>query len=438
VRNAAIFQTATPRRLSEALVVLLLALWAFTSFSEASRNEPYFLDEAAYLARGRYFFLLFVERNLTSPIWREGGRDLPNIHSQPMFANYVVGAALWLAGEDPERFARYRWQRSFETNQREGRVPDHQTLLLVRQPMVWLATAAMLLLYALGRHLANPLAGVVAAAIGITSSLAQSTLAIIHNEAPLAAFMLLALLLALLGARRGHRGSLPLRWALLTGLALGLAFESKLSSLLSLAATLGWGGLVGLAGLARADGGPLSAWRACRGWLVAVLMALVVFVALNPHLWTGPLEHTLHLFELRDDQLRQQQIDQPGNAISLAERPWRVLDRSLVRGTWAGARGLPLEALAVAVGIVALSTRVVSAWRYQLSPPAEGVAWLTIVAYFVGIGLTLPLDWARYYLPTFLFGALLGGLGAGATAEWLRGLVARTWRRPLQLAATES
>jgi hypothetical protein len=355
-----------------------------------------------------------------------------------MLANYIVGATLWLAGEDPERFARYRWERSRVENERDGRVPDRETLLLVRGPMVWLGAGAMVLLYLVGRALGGPLAGAVAASIGITSPVAQESLTIVHNEAPLALFVLLALLVGLLGARRGQGGSLPLAWAGLTGLALGLAFESKLTALLSLAAALSWGGAVGLSRWRERASGLRSAWQAGRGWLAAVALAYGVFVLLNPHLWPSPLEHTLHMLQLREEQMQEQQAAGLNEAVARPERPGKVLDGSLIRGTWAGSRGLPLEALATGVGLLALAASVLAGWRDRRVPPAEGLALVTALAYFVGIGLTLPLDWQRYYLPTLLFGALLGGLGAAAAVGWLRALAARGWRRPLQLAPTDS
>jgi hypothetical protein len=431
-------QALASRRLSEALLVAGLAAWALIAFGEASRRTPYHPDESNYLARGRYFFALFLDHDTSSQIWREGRHPaLPNIHTQPMLANYIVGATLWLSGEDPERFARYRWERSRAENERDGRVPDRETLLLVRGPMVWLGAGAMVLLYLLGRSLGGTLAGVVAAAIGISSPLAQESLTIVHNEAPLALFVLLALLVGLLGARRGERGGLPFVWAGLTGLALGLAFESKLTALLSLAATLGWGGAVALSRWRGRGAGLASAWTAGRGWLVAIALAYGVFVLLNPHLWPSPLEHTLHMLQLREEQMEDQQAEEPSAAVYGVERPGRVLSGSLVKGAWAGSRGLALEALAAGVGLLALAARVLAGWRDRRAPPAEGLALATVLAYFVGIGLTLPLDWPRYYLPTLLFGALLGGLGATTAAGWLRGLATRGWRRPLELAPTD-
>jgi hypothetical protein len=47
---------------------------------------------------------------------------------------------------------------------------------------------------------------------------------------------------------------------------------------------------------------------------------------------------------------------------------------------------------------------------------------LTTLAYFSGVGLVLPLDWSRYYVPTALLGTLLSGIGLAALVGRLAAL----------------
>jgi hypothetical protein len=314
--------------------------------------------------------------------------------------------------------------------------------------MVWFGVGVVLLLYGLGRALGDPLAGLVAGAVGIASDLAQNAIPRARNDSPLVFFVLLALLLGVLGARRARHGGLPAAWAVAMGIALGLALESKLTATLSLAATIGWGGLVGLAAARRADRDPgthlRAAWAAGRGWLAATLVAFAVLVVLNPHLWLNPLEHTAHLYVDRVEEMGALQMAYPLNAVyDVRERPVRVLLGSLVQGTWLGARRVPLEALLATVGFVTLAAKAARGWRLGRWPGTEGLLLTTVLTYFVGVSANLYVYWDTYLLPNLLLGAVLSGIGAHALisdpargcVETIRARLARSSRRASESAS---
>jgi 4-amino-4-deoxy-L-arabinose transferase-like glycosyltransferase len=295
-------------------------------------------------------------------------------------------------------------------------VPDTATLTLIRTPMVWMAVGVVVLLYLLGRILGGPAAGLAAGAVALTSGLSQSVLVRARNDCPLAFFLLLALLIGVLGGRRGRCGALPLVWAVALGVALGLAYAAKLTALLGLLATAAWECVVAASAWQRAA--PASsarfqaAWAAGSGWLVAVAVGLGVFVLANPHLWPNPVEHMGHMFQHRTRQMRSHQRNFSAAAVhDLLQRPRYVLQSSLVEATWGGSRGVPLEALAAGIGCLALLARTGRAYRSGRVLPAEGLVLMTAVTYFAGVSAFLYVRFNLYFLPTFMLVALLSGPG---------------------------
>ena len=55
--------------------------------------------------------------------------------------------------------------------------------------------------------------------------------------------------------------------------------------------------------------------------------------------------------------------------------------------------------------------RALGAWRSGERAGAELALVIWLLAYIVGIGANLSLDWPRYYVPTAFYGSLLIGLG---------------------------
>ncbi len=408
-----------------AVLATLVFLVSLAMFGLSAARVPHWADENDYLITSRYFRLLFVDRDLANPDWRDNYWS----HTQPMLTRYVVGSWLWLRGYDLDAMPdRYDLTRSFEENVRKGRMPEASLLLDARLPMVVLAAAAIAALFLVATLLAGPLGGLVAAGLALGSPLLREHMPRVMPEAPLACFILLALGLGIAGLRRARDGAIPLRWALALGLALGLGFATKLTAVLGLAAFGLWALAVAAAALVRrratrdpADGSeyppPTSPWRAARGWLLALAVALAAFVVVNPHLYPNPVLHTAHLFEhrLEDESLRQREARRLA-VRSLPDSVGRVLGNSLVAGAPFGSLGLPLEAALAALGLVALLARVI---RSPGDPSRAGMAGLTLIVtatYFAGVSAGLYLDYARYYVPTLLLGTLLAGSGVQAMA----------------------
>lgn len=400
------------------LCVLVVTLSVFRAGT--SRVE-FHGDEGRAIWLTRYFDMLFVRHDLANPEWGDNYWT----HDHPFLTPYVIGAWLSARGYDLHGVPPpYDWNMSPERNRRDGRVPDDALLAEARAPMVFIAACAVALLYLLGRVLGGAVAGLTAAALAVASPLDQKFLVRAVSDAPLAFLLLLGLLLGLLGTRRGRGGSLPVGWSAALGLVLGLGLETKLTSLLSLAAVAGWGLLVAVLAARRAGTRRLgAAWEAGRGWGLALLVAFGVYVGGDPHLYPNPLLHTAHRFQQRVEDTTLQEREAPREVVSaLPDRVRYVLDGSLVKETATGARGVPFEAMMFIVGAGVLLARSRRVWQRSGRIPAEGLVLVTVLVYFAGVSAGLFLGRPRYLVPTLLLGTLLGGVGLSATIRQLAGL----------------
>src|SRR5688572_13522246 len=176
------------------MVVLVAALVVLSSAAGWVQSRP---AEGEFMRRSSFFRHLFLERDVTRVEWG----DNYDTHTQPMLANYIMGAWLWMNGYDLLKLEAYDYGRTLEENRNLGRVPANTTLAFVRTPMVAFSVAAICLLYLAGRLLGGVVAGGVAAALALGSPLAQQALVTAKGDAPLLFFLLLGLLLCALGAR---------------------------------------------------------------------------------------------------------------------------------------------------------------------------------------------------------------------------------------------
>jgi hypothetical protein len=369
-------------------------------------ESPFEADEADYVATSRYFGYLFLQHDVSRKEWESNHWT----RTQPPLTRYIVGAWLTARGYDLEKLNQpyVSTASSYEVNRQKGRVPSDDVLARSRQPMVLLAAGAIALLYPLGVLLGGPVAGLSAVALALSSGFVRYTLVHTWAEAPLAFFLLLSVLLAAAGMPRVLAGKRPLVWAVCLGVALGLAAATKLTGLAGVIIVVGSGaGLAGWVWWRQRDA------RAAR-WIVAWTaltagVALVLFVAVNPYLWRGPLNGLAGMIEERRDEMAFQQNQWPEYAVNgWIERPWLTLAGSLQVGPGAET---PLAVLVnlplLVIGAAALAER---ARRRQISP-SVGLLLIWTGAYLVVIVLGLGLKYPRYFMPTTLLLLPFVGLG---------------------------
>jgi hypothetical protein len=413
-----------PTLLRHGAVTVAIFLLAVIILGFEAAHAPFEADEADYVATSRYFGYLVLQRNVTRKEW-DGNHWT---RTQPPLTRYIVGAWLTGYGYDLETMNQpyVSTASSFEVNRMKGRVPTDEVLGRARQPMVVLGAAAIALLFPLAVLLGGTLAGFVAVALALTSPFLRYTLVHAWAEAPLACFLLLAALSAVLGVQRlvpGH-GSW-LRWGSGLGVALGLASATKLTGLVGIPIVMGMAALLAVRAWRAGDGHGARRLVAWAG--VAGTVALFVFILVNPFLWRGPVVGLVSMVEQRRDEMAFQQEQWPEFAVlTVGERPWQMALGTTRVGPWGD---LPALAIPLGLGLAALGLWSV---RRQLNPltgepaPLMLLGWLVgyAAAIFGGLGLSYP----RYFLPASLL--LLPLVGAGAA--YLAGLApfAGTRRSP--------
>ncbi len=188
----------------EAVLAVAVVVSAFLVFDHAAQRLQSKASEWQYIYSSRYFANLFSDGGPANPEWADGYWT----HDQPMVAHYVLGAWLSALGRDVYRMPD-PWS-SYTTglgNSVVGPVPDSELLGEARALMVLLAALVALLVYLVGRVLGGSLAGVGAAVLLLSRPLFGEELVLVQTESLYTLLVLVALLLALLGAaaRRGRQ-----------------------------------------------------------------------------------------------------------------------------------------------------------------------------------------------------------------------------------------
>ena len=425
-----------------------LFLLAATILLGAAETVPFHGDESEWISNGRYFKFVFLDRDFASQVWRVSWLN----RDQPPLGRYIIGGIIWASGTDPEKVNRtYAWEKDYEANLREGRIPSPAILMTVRRSMAIVGAVSIVLLFLAGRLVGGTIVGAVAGLVAIASPLLQQYFVQARTEALLALFSTLALVALLAFARRYQRqGDVPV-FAWSVGPILGLALATKLTAGLPIVSACAYGGVAALVRIGKAprEAGRLLGWSAATGAL-----ALFVWVAVNPFLWPDPVGRTRSML----DQQRAIMVEQgaqfgnpveeelPGRLLLLIQRTFvenstPAFDLHAPRGspptirpTFSGLPtvfGVSVELALAILGLAVLLRRGMVVWRSgQRHGPETALLWW-LAAFVLGIAVNLSLDWPRYYVPTAFYGALLIALGVRAIVS-----AAVRWRpRSLRLPA---
>jgi len=400
--------------LVEAALVLAVAVASVLVLREPMAAQRFTIDESRWINASRYFWITFIDHDLFGPEWQ------PNyvVMTHPPVARYLIGFGLWLQGWSPDRLnGRYDSLRPFSANFRDGNIPTPQLLRDARRTTFPYAVGGMVLIYVTGRMLGGRLAGLAAAAFGLTNPLLTTLWTRALAESIVAFFSLLALAIALYVLPRLNC-ALSTPWLpVVSGASLALASASKLSGGIA---------VVGLAVFALVQQGMAYVrtrrTAGLRSWIDLGLAACIVFILVNPLLYPSPAGRTLALLKQRQDEMEFQQDVFERQAVpdDLGSRATRVLTRVAV--TYATPRGsLPIspEVPFVVAGMV-----VVAVWagldlrRWHAGRPLLFVLWTA--GFYAVITVNLGFDSAHYYAPLVTANAVLAGLAVAALADLVR------------------
>jgi hypothetical protein len=434
-------------RAAELVLVLLLLAQALSTLGAAKAKQDG--DEAEWIGTSTFFLTLFVHHDISPDAWP----DSYWTRTQPMMPRYVLGAWLWARGYDLTAFnPNHNHLRNWDWNQKAGTAPSNADREEARRVMRGLAAVTVIAMYALVRFAVGTVGGIIGGAVAalllLGSPYLTEHLVRAKGDTTLMFFWISAFATLVAGMRRlggGQRAGLLL--AVLGGALLGLAFGSKLTAALGILALALWTALATLDALWRARAATVDTAAARNPFeaspaadrsagivsrllrpgerqriafgVLALSMAAVSFIASNPFLYPDPIWRTLLLFQNRRDEMAVQMATEPHRAVlTVQDRVWQTLDRSLYNEAWGPSYvGYSIEVVLAAIGAGWLALRAV-----RRRPGADALLLLAVICAFAGIAGGLGYRQQHYFVPTSMLGLALAGLAVGFTCQsvWLR------------------
>lgn len=403
---------STIARSAKALWIALLGVYILAG----AAIVPFHGDEATQLFMGRDYHYLFVEGDLSQVLY-DRSRTRALDEQQLRLENGTISKTLhgWLAANlgiaADELNRHWHWGRDYDFNLRRNSLPDEGLLKSARlASALQLALATALFFQFVRMTLNEPTAYLASALFAL-----HPNVLINGRRAMMEGSQLLGLMLVLLAAAWLLRERNWRRLALL-GLCMGLAVAAKHPNLIICALVcpaLIWAAL-------RERG---RRWKPLLAFALPPLVAILVFLLLNPAWWSAPLELPAVIIEMRANLLRAQ-VDWLGGYSSFAERmegffqfvfapapqyyevprwaQYDVISGQIANYESSGLAGL-LFGGASWVGLVTLSLTVVGGILLARAPALEANARILVFVWVLGSAfitlLLTPLPWARYYLP---------------------------------------
>lgn len=429
-------------RLFDALWLLALALYIAAGVPLASFHG----DEAMQVYMSDDYAVAFFDRDL--PRLTAGPPYNVDAEAQLRILNgsvnrYSIGLLWHLAGysrADLPPAPGWDWGLDYDSNVATGHRPADALLHLARLSSALLLAVSAAAMFGLGWQVGGRPLAYAASALYTLNPVILLNGRRAMMEGSLLAFGLLAVLLAAqISRRRAHGQPAGAWWWLALAAASGLTLASKHSGAVFVAAAFGW---VALAELLRR---PRALVSAALRLAASGALALALFIALSPALWSDPPARLRDLLAVRAELLAIQVQADPAAPMPLAQRVEFILTQPFIApplhfeaGGWTSfapisdeiARYMasPLSGwqfgpvigaaltLLAAFGAVALAVP-----RLRGSVPLGHAAGLLLwLALALAAMLTNPLPWQRYYLPLIPPVTLLAVVGAAALWRWRR------------------
>lgn len=422
------------RRQAVFIVISVSLLGAVTLFHFLGvQSAPFHPDETSLLYQSRDFELLFTSPwSLAWDPQTDSPYDQTYRALNPPLPKYLFGVARRIAGySDRDVAVDWDWSLSWEENLARGALPANRLLLAARLASTSLIPISLALIFLCGWQLDTKETGFLAALL-----LGTNALVLLHTRRAMAeGVLILGTSLAILGILQAHRRP----W--LAGLGAGIAACAKLS-----AGVLWLAGLVAV--LLKPPADCPKNLNLARRLVPFLATSCVVFLLLNPILWSNPLaaaQEILHarlemvqiqipmMAELVPDRLLDTPLKRVAGMIGQVfilppefqevnnyaaelepaiESYLKVRGNSLLRGEIAG--GLMLGLSLLGIGVASFRARTMEASRRR------GTLLLGLASGLMALALlvSLHLPYQRYYLPLVPLAILWASLGiAHATRE---------------------
>ncbi len=415
--------------------LLWLALLALYILAGAP-GVPFHGDESTLIAMGRDYHTLFIEGDLREILYDEGRRERREYQHLRLMngtvSKTIYGWLAWQNGIDGADLNRgWHWLRDYDINLETGRIPDAGLLEAARLASALQLAVAVALFFQFTRATLNRPTAFIASAIFAL----HPNVLINGRRAMMEGSHLLGLMLLLLAATWLLRER---RWRayLLFGVCMGFAVAAKHPNVivcLTAFVAVAWVMLT----RRQADSGAerQSISRVLLRLLAAGLIAVLVFLLLNPAWWSTPAELPAVIVIMRQELLANQ-VELFGGYADFADQvggffrfvfggahqyfevahwaEYDVITAQIHAYERSGLAGL-LIGSASATAVVSLLLSIFGAIRLARDGAVAVENRRLLFCWMGGSALlTLlltPLPWARYYLPLAPALALLVAYG---------------------------
>jgi len=394
---------------------------------------PFHGDESTILYMSSDFDTLFLRGDLAHIEYRDPPpTDDPEAATKQdlrilngVTSKYLYGIAWWLSGFTVHDLnQQWIWGTDWAYNQSHNTIPNPVLLFIARWASGLLTALSVVLVFVIAARSGGwPAAYVAAFVYALTPAVLLNGRRAVFEGAALASIALVVYITQRMIGKSvsGIRAAIAQLCGL--GLVAGLAIASKHTDLLIVVAALGafilYPALSG--GVLRAVGPALLA-------MGALIIAALIFIALNTAWWSQPLAMPRIILDRRSELLNTQANDfgrltTPTAQMialvreSLSAAPqyfeggsdWAIwIGDSIQRYQASGLAGLSGLVWTAFVGALVVGGLVRSLIRWRRPGVFVVICWVAVT--LVGLYVLTPVDWQRYYLPLAAPVAVMCGL----------------------------
>lgn len=392
-------------------------------------------DENYWLRSSKYFKLFFIDKDIHNKQW-EGYLA----YDQPPVGKYIIGLALSIAGHgdkikalDDMRY--WNFDKDYNWNVDNGAMPPKEILYVARLTMAILGSLTCLLIYWIGKKIFSARTGLIAALLLAYNPLMLSCSRKAMTDAPLLFFLTTNIVLTMFFYQALLKQKLlrTFVFAVLIGINIALATGTKLNGSLTAIIFVSFCILVALI-KANQCKFPQSIFGVnidklktnkeikiiLSSLLISGVIAIFVFVIINPYLYNQPLKKVIHMVRNRMSVIYYQQ-EHFGHALtSLSKKFCFVIRRTLLPGNYVVLGNIfeiPIDFVFFLLGLIMLLYTELKYLlkNYRLSLRSIIILWIVIT--FVATITLIPLDWDRYYFPVIPCVAIMLGYSSDKIIE---------------------
>lgn len=426
--------------LIDGLWLILLSLYVLAGVPLASFHG----DESMQLWMSTDYAVAFIDRNpqalVTHPPYESQSIEEMRLINGSV-TRYAAGIAWHLAGYGPSDLLPYpgwRWYEDYDQNKEHGYVPTDDLLYVGRLSSTVFQIGSVIAVFAFAYVLqGRGLAYFVSLFYTLNPVILLNGRRLMM-ESPLLFFGFLTLLLVLLISRKHAEGK-QAHWGLWLALsfAAGLTVNSKHPGVIVVVAAWAWLFVSIIQQIKHPNRKPIDIVMSFTKFDFSGILAVVIFFALSPALWSNPIARVSDIIEARSGLLELQTAGYP-NTISdriglILNHYNRPLEHFEIEH-WAGypvvmaqvdaydasyLSGLPMDngsgiALSV-LSLVGLVSLFIPGGKLTLADRVGLGVWLALT---LATLLINPLSWQRYFMPLMPITILFAGLGL--TLLWSR------------------